>query len=74
MIRQLQQFAPDAFCLTDSDNCAIALPQFRFPVLPPVGEEPADDGYAVPVIDGAQLVAYVFTSGSTGVPVPHRKT
>jgi acyl-coenzyme A synthetase/AMP-(fatty) acid ligase len=28
----------------------------------------------VPEIDVSQLVAYVFTSGSTGVPVPHPKT
>ena len=28
----------------------------------------------VPQIDAAQLAAYVFTSGSTGAPVPHAKT
>lgn len=72
MIRQLLQFAPDAFCLTDAANCSIALPQVQFPVLaePAAGGEP----YSVPHIDGARLAAYVFTSGSTGVPVPHRKT
>lgn len=69
-IRQMQQFAPDAFCLTDSANCTIALPQLQFPDL--TGAD--DDAYDVPQIDGGQLVAYVFTSGSTGVPVPHRKT
>jgi acyl-coenzyme A synthetase/AMP-(fatty) acid ligase len=73
MIRQLSLFAPDAFCLTDSDDCAIALPQLRFPMLP----EPSDSmarTFAVPHIDSEQLVAYIFTSGSTGTPVPHRKT
>ena len=73
MIRQLLLFAPDVFCLTDSDDCSIALPQSRFPVL----SEPLDSNaqpFAVPRIDGEQLVAYVFTSGSTGVPVPHPKT
>jgi acyl-coenzyme A synthetase/AMP-(fatty) acid ligase len=72
MIRQMLQFAPDVFCLTDVRDCAIALPQVRFPDL---ASEPADaQNWAVPEIDAAQLVAYVFTSGSTGVPIPHAKT
>ncbi len=68
-IRQMQAFAPDVFCLHDAPSCNIALPQFRFP------EAPAAPGgdYAVPLIDSAQLVAVVFTSGSTGTPVPHQK-
>lgn len=73
MIRQMQHFAPDVFCLTDSTDCAIALPQLQFPAL----ADPAHDDaqpFSVPHIDQAQLVAYVFTSGSTGVPVPHPKT
>lgn len=73
MIRQLLQFAPDTFCLTDSKDCQVALPQVQFPTL----EAAADveqQPYNVPHIDGSQLVAYVFTSGSTGAPVPHRKT
>jgi acyl-coenzyme A synthetase/AMP-(fatty) acid ligase len=73
MIRQLLLFAPDVFCLTDSADCSIALPQSRFPVL----SEPSDSNaqpFTVPHIDSEQLVAYVFTSGSTGVPVPHPKT
>lgn len=73
MIRQLLLFAPDAFCLTDSDDCSIRLPQIRFPEI----GEPAgalDQPFKVPQIDGEQLVAYVFTSGSTGAPLPHRKT
>lgn len=72
MIRQLARFAPDAFCLTDAAQCAIALPQLPFPLLD--GEAACDGAYAVPQIDGEQLVAYVFTSGSTGTPVAHRKT
>jgi acyl-coenzyme A synthetase/AMP-(fatty) acid ligase len=70
MIHQMAQFAPDAFCLTDSQDCAIALPQLRFPAL----SAPSDSALPVPDIDSEQLVAYVFTSGSTGTPVPHRKT
>jgi acyl-coenzyme A synthetase/AMP-(fatty) acid ligase len=72
-IRQMLRFAADAFCLTDSEACSIALPQIRFPA---VAEAPDRDdrAFMVPDIDGEQLVSYVFTSGSTGVPVPHRKT
>lgn len=68
-IRQLKDFAPDAFCLTDSEDCAIALPRLLYPDF----EQEALE-FNVPLIDAEQLVAYVFTSGSTGVPVPHRKT
>lgn len=68
-VRQLATFAPDAFCLTDTQDCDIALPQSRYPTL-----APAEHAGAIPLIDPAQLVAYVFTSGSTGHPVPHRKT
>lgn len=70
MIRQMAQFAPDVFCLTDSKDCTIALPQLQFPAL----SGQSDSSFTVPDIDGEQLVAYVFTSGSTGMPVPHRKT
>ena len=77
MIRQMREFAPDVFCLTDSRACAIALPQVQFPAALPDGDAAdaaGDAPFAVPELDDAQLIAYVFTSGSTGVPVPHRKT
>ncbi|MDQ7968532.1 MAG: AMP-binding protein [Oxalicibacterium faecigallinarum] len=69
-IRQLQGFAPDASCLTDQANCTIALPQTAFPTLRP--EE--NITFALPQLADDQVVAYVFTSGSTGLPVAHRKT
>ena len=31
------------------------------------------ENFSVPMIDVAQLAAYVFTSGSTGLPTPHAK-
>ncbi|MFC5430606.1 AMP-binding protein [Paraburkholderia denitrificans] len=71
MVRQLASFAPDTFCLHDAADCTIDLPRFRFPE---PGAPDAHDDIAVPQIDAAQVVAYVFTSGSTGTPVPHRKT
>jgi acyl-coenzyme A synthetase/AMP-(fatty) acid ligase len=69
-IRQLERFAPDAICLTDDPACDIALPQFRFPQR----EVPDARLWQVPAIAADQLIAFVFTSGSTGVPVPHAKT
>jgi acyl-coenzyme A synthetase/AMP-(fatty) acid ligase len=72
MVRALASFAPDAFCLHDNDDCAIDLPRFRYPQTAPSDDAARET--AVPHIDGARVVAYVFTSGSTGVPVPHRKT
>lgn len=71
VIRQLADFAPDVFCLTDEDECDLALPQIRFRESPGA---PALRPWRVPEIDAAQTAACVFTSGSTGVPVPYPKT
>jgi acyl-coenzyme A synthetase/AMP-(fatty) acid ligase len=75
VIAQLAAFSPDAFCLTDDKHCDIELPQAFYPDLFP---EPAaiDDSapFEVPRIPASQLAAIVFTSGSTGTPVPYRKT
>jgi len=75
VIRQLGVFAPDAVCLTDEAACAIALPRIPYPVTGrrTPGAEPAGP-FRVPAVAAEQLSAYVFTSGSTGVPVPHRKS
>ena len=70
LLRQLGAFAPDAICLTDEDGTT-ALPRLLYPRGP--ASPGAADG-AVPQIDEAQLLAYVFTSGSTGTPLPHRKS
>ncbi len=67
-IRQMLCFAPDAFCLTDADS-PVAMPVCRFPELDGV----ACAGYTVPQVAADFCVAYVFTSGSTGVPLPHPK-
>ncbi|HYN55357.1 MAG TPA: AMP-binding protein [Methylotenera sp.] len=70
MVQQLQAFSADVFCLHDNDDCAIALPQLRYPTMP----EPHATNMAIPQINVQQLVAIVFTSGSTGSPVPHSKS
>ncbi len=71
VIRHLQGFAPDAICLSDDPDCDIDLPL----TLVDPGEAPRSVGaWRVPGIAPDALVAYVFTSGSTGQPVPHPKT
>jgi acyl-coenzyme A synthetase/AMP-(fatty) acid ligase len=70
VIRQLTDFAPDVFCLTDETACNIDLPRLQFPRLAArVGA-----AFSNPRISTAQLAAIVFTSGSTGTPLPYKKT
>jgi acyl-coenzyme A synthetase/AMP-(fatty) acid ligase len=69
MVRQLQAFAADVFCLHDNPDCDIALPKLRYQAnsgLPAANTE-------IPLIDSQQVAAIVFTSGSTGTPLPHVK-
>ncbi|HEV3106038.1 MAG TPA: AMP-binding protein, partial [Trinickia sp.] len=75
-VRQLASFAPDTFCLHDTNDCAIELPCFRYPSLNSAIAHASDIDVneAVPCIDASRIAAYVFTSGSTGTPVPHCKT
>ena len=70
MVQQLQAFSADVFCLHDSDHCETALPRLRYPAMPETPPAPAE----IPQIDSQQLVAIVFTSGSTSAPIPHPKT
>ncbi len=70
MVRQLQAFSPDVFCLHDHDDCSVALPQFRYPPMPIQHAVKI----AIPQISIQQLIAIVFTSGSTGTPIPHSKS
>jgi acyl-coenzyme A synthetase/AMP-(fatty) acid ligase len=70
VISQLAAFAPDAICLTDDSSCDIGLPRHLYPTALP----PPADSFDIPHIPATQLAAIVFTSGSTGVPLPYRKT
>ena len=74
VIGQLAAFAPDAFCLTDDRNCDIELPQVYIPEHFHPKSPEAWEAFNVPRIPATQLAAIVFTSGSTGAPVPYEKT
>ena len=71
-VRRLREFHPDLFCLTDSDHPLPELPRMLYRDAVAIGE-PAPE-IAVPEIDADQPLAWLFTSGSTGEPVPHLKT
>jgi acyl-coenzyme A synthetase/AMP-(fatty) acid ligase len=70
VIGQMAAFAPDAFCLTDDPRCEIDLPRFHYPE----GMPGPDAAWEIPAIPVTQLAAIVFTSGSTGTPLPYKKT
>ncbi|MDE2600022.1 MAG: acyl-CoA synthetase [Rhodocyclaceae bacterium] len=80
-VRQMRDFAPDLFCIEDGGESTILIP----PDLPALnlatlglgtdtadGKEEAEP--LLPAMPAEQIAAYVFTSGSTGMPIPHRKT
>jgi len=71
-IARLREWKPDLICLTDGDCPDIKLPQIRFCDTdgPPVSM----GDVAIPEFPADQPVAWLFTSGSTGEPVPHLKT
>ncbi len=70
-VLQMKAFAPDVFCLCDGPT-AIDLPRFLFDdALSPPGQDAG--ALEVPRIPADRTMAFVFTSGSTGLPVPHRK-
>lgn len=70
-LRQLRQFRPDLVCLVDGDELP-GVHCLRHADAPPGDAEDLPGG--VPEIAGDQPVAWLFTSGSTGEPVPHLRT
>lgn len=74
VIAQLAAFAPDAFCLTDDRRCDIELARVYYPDLVRPTSHLTAASFDVPRIAASQLAAIVFTSGSTGTPVPYKKT
>jgi acyl-coenzyme A synthetase/AMP-(fatty) acid ligase len=70
LIAQLAARYPDIYCLSDVAGAPAGLETVSFPELG--GEEPAAS--QVPAIPAGQVAAILFTSGSTGEPVPFPKT
>ncbi len=69
VIRQLREYSPDVFCLTDGESSTVDLPRLRYPDM----DAGQPDALLIPQIDVRQCIAVVFTSGSTGIPQPHPK-
>lgn len=76
MVRQVKEFAPDAFCLSDQPQ-ALDLPHLAWAdvmaATSPCGDA-LPDRLDIPQICAARPAVIMFTSGSTGVPLPHRKS
>jgi len=70
VLRQVRQFAPDVFCLTDNNSPKVGMREIAFPPM----DDFLKDEFSMPLIDEKQCVAVVFTSGTTGKPQPHPKS
>jgi acyl-coenzyme A synthetase/AMP-(fatty) acid ligase len=72
VVAAMRTFAADAYYVCDDPEADLALP--RFDLAACARPDPAPKaGLAVPDIAADQVVACVFTSGSTGEPQPHFK-
>jgi acyl-coenzyme A synthetase/AMP-(fatty) acid ligase len=74
-LRQMTEFAPDVFCLGDRAIENMELPFVAYPEDDEAGVEASDVlPSPAPTVECARPAVCVFTSGSTGAPVPHWKT
>jgi acyl-coenzyme A synthetase/AMP-(fatty) acid ligase len=69
-LKQLREFAPDMFCLCDGTRPDGDLPCLDYPE----AEAAMPARIEIPQLDGDRPVAWLFTSGTTGAPVPHLRT
>lgn len=70
LLARLRASYGDVHVLTDTGEAAPPLPTLPFPAL----GEAEGTAPAMPSIPASRLAAIVFTSGSTGEPVPHAKS
>jgi acyl-coenzyme A synthetase/AMP-(fatty) acid ligase len=68
LIGRLAAQYPGVYCLSDQAAGQVQLETLRYP------EVTAPEQVEVPRLPESQVAAIVFTSGSTGQPVPYRKT
>jgi acyl-coenzyme A synthetase/AMP-(fatty) acid ligase len=71
-VRKLRDSTPDLVCVTDDSDCALELPQVCVHI--DSMNEPDAESFEVPSVAIELTAAWVYTSGSTGAPVGHRKT
>lgn len=70
LLERLGRQYPGVYCLSDGADVPTALRIMRYPDLSRFGSPSA----TIPEIPAQQLAAILFTSGSTGDPIPHAKT
>lgn len=69
VLEQVYESHGDAYCLTDHDDVPAGLEAFRLDAFPETAA-----ATRMPVIPEDRIAAIVFTSGTTGAPMPHPKT
>ncbi len=72
LIAKLATTYPNTYCLTDEADCSIKLPQTN--IFEWLLQGQPLTMLIVPHFPIEQIAALVFTSGSTGLPVAHKKT
>jgi acyl-coenzyme A synthetase/AMP-(fatty) acid ligase len=72
LIAKLAVTYPNTYCLTDEADCSIKLPQTNISEW--LLQARPETELAVPHFPIEQVAALVFTSGSTGLPIAHKKT
>jgi len=70
LIQRLVSQYPGVYCLSDRMTGLQSLETVLFPEL----DDPGMAALPIPAVPETQVAAIVFTSGSTGEPVPYRKT
>ncbi len=69
-LQRLERTYPNVYCLADAADAERPLATMTFPALAVMYESDP----VMPLLAASQPAALVFTSGSTGEPVPHLKT
>ncbi len=70
-LKQLQENYSEVYTLTDSASMSSPIETLHFPDLSMTGMR---EDTEIPLFPASQVVAHVFTSGSTGEPVAHQKS
>lgn len=75
MVKQIRSFAPDVFCLADQpQSLALPLLSWTDAMTPRPPGTATGTQCDIPQIPASRIATIMFTSGSTGTPVAHRKS